>query len=68
MDSAARLCDSGYGLFELAIIEDTTTNSETVMISVKDDFFHNTFRLDDIRGEDFFRTFPELQPLQDTYK
>ena len=41
MDSAARLCDSGYGLFELAIIEDTTTNSETVMISVKDDFFNS---------------------------
>ena len=46
MDSAARLCDSGYGLFELAIIEDTTTNSETVMISVKDDFF-NSYILND---------------------
>jgi MoaA/NifB/PqqE/SkfB family radical SAM enzyme len=46
---------------EFAAAEDTWD-------SVKDDFFHNTFRLDDIRGEDFFRTFPELQPLQDTYK
>lgn len=38
--------NTGYGLFELAIIEDTTTNSETVMISVKDDFF-NSYILND---------------------
>lgn len=30
----------------------------------KEDFFKNTFRLDDIRGEDFFKTFPELRRLQ----
>ena len=33
--------------------------------NAKEQFFHNTFRLDDIRGEDFFKAFPELQPLQD---
>ena len=30
----------------------------------KDAFFENTFRLDDIRGEDFFKAFPELKRLQ----
>jgi len=39
--------------------------SEDTWEKVKDDFFHNTLRLDDIRGEDFFRVFPELKPLQD---
>lgn len=31
---------------------------------VKDQFFHNCMRLDGIRGEDLFATFPELQPLE----
>jgi len=32
---------------------------------VKKDFFHMTYRLNKLRGEDFFKVFPELQPLQD---
>jgi MoaA/NifB/PqqE/SkfB family radical SAM enzyme len=31
----------------------------------KQDFFHNIYRLDSIRGEDFFKTFPELSSLRD---
>lgn len=32
---------------------------------VKKDFFHMTYRLNKLRGEDFFKVFPELQELQD---
>jgi MoaA/NifB/PqqE/SkfB family radical SAM enzyme len=32
--------------------------------SVKDSFFENTYRLDGIRDEDFFKVFPELKRLQ----
>ena len=32
---------------------------------VKKDFFHMTYRLNKLRGEDFFDAFPELKPLQD---
>ena len=34
--------------------------------TVKSDFMHNITRLDDIRAEDFFSTFPELISLQDS--
>lgn len=39
-------------------------DTEDTWEEVKDDFFANTFRLDDIRGEEFFRVFPELKRLQ----
>ena len=39
-------------------------DTEDTWEEVKEDFFANTFRLDDIRGEDFFRVFPELKRLQ----
>lgn len=32
---------------------------------VKKDFFHMTYRLNKLRGEDFFEVFPELKQLQD---
>jgi len=32
---------------------------------VKKDFFHMTYRLNKLRGEDFFKVFPELAELQD---
>ena len=32
---------------------------------VKKDFFHMTYRLNKLRGENFFDAFPELRPLQD---
>lgn len=40
---------------------------EDLWDEVKDAFFHNTLRLDDIRNEDFFTAFPELQPLEFDY-
>ena len=39
-------------------------DTEDTWEDVKEDFFANTFRLDDIRGEEFFRVFPELKRLQ----
>ena len=39
-------------------------DTEDTWEEVKEDFFANTFRLEDIRGEDFFRVFPELKRLQ----
>lgn len=38
--------------------------AEDLWEEAQEDFFHNTMRLDDIRSEDFFATFPELQPLE----
>ena len=35
---------------------------------IKEQVFHNFNRLDDIRGEDLFAVFPELQPLEDYYR
>jgi len=40
-------------------------NEEHTWDIVKQDFFHHTERLNDIRREDLFTVFPELQPLQD---
>lgn len=38
--------------------------AEDTWEEVRDAFFHNTVRLDGIRNEDLFRTFPELSPLE----
>lgn len=39
-------------------------DTEDTWEEVKEDFFANTMRLDGIRGEEFFRVFPELKRLQ----
>jgi iron uptake system EfeUOB component EfeO/EfeM len=36
--------------------------------TAKDGFFHMTERLDGFRNEDFFKVFPELLPLTETYR
>lgn len=40
-------------------------DAEHTWRDVKQQFFHNTNRLDGIRNEDFFSAYPELKPLQD---
>jgi hypothetical protein len=37
---------------------------EDLWEETRDAFFHNTVRIDGIRNEDLFRTFPELSPLE----
>lgn len=48
----------------LALSAVNFANEEHNWDSTKDAFFHNTFRMDQIRQEDFFSVFPELQPLE----
>ena len=43
----------------------TFTNSDHTWDQQRENFWHHTTRINDIRSEDLFKSFPELQPLAD---